>query len=229
MPSRREGFHGVTSTKEDKKLHTTRLVRVPWSDNDTVMNARTGKYCDVIGVKFRAWISLKSNIVESSAIFQDPIQVRWAIINPKDNTGAAEDITNGAGFFMSSSPGDEQVANFPASGNCFLYMNRKINQRKFGVLQEGTFLACTDPGSNNTRLSPSAKKFISFYVPIKRQMKWAANTIDTASDYPTANLHFVWWFVKQGDKDAGQAYAANQPFDFQYEHITYFQNPDVLS
>lgn len=193
------------------------------------MNARTGRLADVIGVKFRAWISLKSTFTEASEIFTDPIQVRWAIINPKENTGETTDISTGTNFFQSDSPAQDDATDFPATGNTFVYMNRKINQRRYGVLQEGSFLLSNDPASNNTRVAPRSKKFLSFYIPIYRQMKWGINTAGETGYYPNANIHFVYWFTKQGDKDDAQAFSINQPFDFHYEHITYFRNPEILT
>ncbi len=227
MPSRKTNFTASISTHTDKRLHTVRLVRVPWSDTDDVMNVRTGRLVDVVGVKFRAWISLKDNLVESSVIWQNPIHMRWAIINPRENTGADIDITAGTNFFQSDDPGTDDANNFPTTGNAFKYMNRKINSRRYGVLQEGSFLISNDPAADNTRVAPRSKKFISFYIPIKRQMKWAGTS--GSSDYPNANLHFVYWFVSMGDKDTAQKFAADAPCDFTYEHITYFKNPEVLT
>lgn len=226
MPSRKVLTTGSSSTVVDKTLDSTRLVNIAWSDDDTVMNRRTGRLVDVKGVKFRAWISLKDNLVETSDIWQNPIQVRWAIINPKENTGQLSDVTDGTNFFVSDSPGADDATNFPSTGNAFRYMNRKINTRKYGVLQEGTFLLSNDPASTNTRVTPRSKKFISFYVPIHRQMKWGNNTTAT---HPNANLHFVWWYCVMGDKDAGKRFTTNQPFDYTWEAISYFKNPDILT
>lgn len=228
MPSRKHMATGSTTSAVDKVLHATRLVNIPYSDTDNVMNTRVGRLCDVTGVKFRAWISLKSNIIESSVIWSDPIQVRWAVINPRENTGELTDVTNGNNFFMSDSPAADDTDNFPSTGNCFKYMNRKINSRRYGVLQEGSFLLSNDPAATNTRVNPRSKKFISFYVPIKRQMKWANNGTATEDAFPNANIQFVWWFVKQGDKDTAQVYAANTPFDYHNERITYFKNAEAL-
>lgn len=228
MPSRRTGYNGGSSINQDKRLDVTRLVKVGYSDTDNIMNSRTGRLCDVIGVKFRAWFTLKTELVENSPIWDNPIQIRWAIINPQDNTGANSDISTGTNFFVSTDPGEDDTVNFPNTGTCFKYMNRKINTRKYGVLQEGSFLLSNDPAANNTRVDMKSKKFISFYVPIKRQMKWPNNGISDADAYPNANISFVWWFVKMGDKDTAQQFNTTQPMDWHYEHITYFRNADIL-
>lgn len=228
MPSRRVGYNASSSVDKDKTLIATRLVKVPYSDTDNIMNCRTGRLCDVIGVKFRAWFELKSQLVETDVIWENPIMIRWAIINPTDNTGLASDITAGQNFFVSTSPGEDDTYDFPTTGNCFTYMNRKINMRKYGVLQEGTFLLSNDPASTNTRVNVQSKKFISFYVPIKRQMKWGNNAIADENAYPNANVSFVWWYCKMGDKDPAQVFSASQPMNYTYEHITYFRNADIL-
>lgn len=234
MPSRRVATTSSTSTSKDKELHTNRLISIPYNDTDNYMNCRTGRLCDVHGVKFRAWFSLKQPLVETSVIWDNPIQVRWAVINPKNNTGQDVDITAGTNWFMSDSPAVDDAADFPVGtatvgANCFRYMNRKINSRRYGVLQEGSFLLSNDPGATNTRVLPRAKKFISFYLPIKRQMKWSGIGTGTEDMFPNANLHFVYWFVKMGDKDDPQSYDSDQPFDFHNERITYFKNAEILT
>lgn len=228
LPSRRTIAGASKSNALDKVLHTVRLVNIEYSDADSVMNMRTGRLVDVVGVKFRAWFSLKDNLIETSNIWQNPIQVRWAIINPRENTGEESDVTAGTNFFLSDDPAGDDATDFPAAANCFRYMNRKINRRKYGVLQEGTFLIQNDPAASNTRVNAGSKKFVSFYLPIKRQMKWANNTTGVLGAYPNANLHFVYWFVSMGDKDTVQKFS-DSPFDFTHENITYFKNPEILN
>jgi hypothetical protein len=191
------------------------------------MNRRSGRLVDVVGVKFRAWFNLKDNLVESSPIWDNPIQIRWAIINPRDNTGAESDITTGTNFFVSNDPVADDATDFPSTGNCFKYMNRKINTRRYGVLQERTFIISNDPAANNTRVNMRSKKFLTFYVPVKTQMKWGGTS--GSSDYPNANIQFVYWFVAMGDKDTVQKFSTSQPFDFHYEKNIYFRNADILT
>lgn len=225
MPSRRYKNIGSTTTVTDKQLHSSRLISVPYNDDDRGMNARNGTLVDVLGVKFRAWIQFK----DLPAINLQPIQVRWAILNPKKNTGQTTDVSNGTDFFISDAPTQDTDVTFPASGTCFRYMNRKINTRSYGVLQEGSFLLTQrieQVGSVGAAGSGMrSKKFISTYIPIKRQMKWANNLVVT--DYPEANIHFVWWYVQQGD--SGQVKKYNDaPLDYHYESITYFKNAEII-
>lgn len=228
-PSRRSLKTGGSSLVQDKRLDQVRLVNIPYSDTDNVMNTRTGRICDVSGVKFRAWFSLKDNLIESSGIWDNPIHIRWAIVNPRENTGEQADVTAGTNWFMSDNPGEDDTTDFPSTGNCFKYMNRKINTRRYGVLQEGTFLLANDPAASNTRVDMRSKKFLTFWLPIKRQMKWGNNGTLTQDAYPNANIHFVMWYVAMGDKDTAQKFSGSQPFDFTYERITYFKNAEVLS
>jgi hypothetical protein len=228
QPSKRDNFSGSDNTAPDKRLKTVRLVRIPYSDTDDVMNRRNGRIADVVGVKFRAWFNLKQNIVESSSFWDRPIQIRWAIINPMENAGSEADITGGTNFFVATSPGSDDTEDFPTTGTAFDYMNRKINSRRYGVLQQGTFLISNDPAASNTRVNTRASKFIKFYVPLKRQMKWGNNLSGGENDYPNANIHFVFWYCQQGDKDTSQKWSTDSPFDFHYEHQTYFRTPDIL-
>lgn len=228
-PSRKSNYELTVSNLRDKRLSTTKLVAAEYSDVDTTMDSRSGRLCDVVGVKFRAWISLKDNLVEGNQIWNNPIQVRWAVINPKNNTGQDEDILTGSNFFQATNPTVDDADDFPNSGNTFKYMNRKINTRRYGVLQQGSFILSNDPASTNTRVDVKSKKFISLWIPIKRQMKWPNTDLGVGGRYPNANLHFVWWYVSMGDKDSGQKFATGDtPIDFTREHVTYFRNAEVL-
>jgi hypothetical protein len=229
-PSKRFTLTNSITNVQDKTLSTTKMVAAEYSDTDSVMDARSGRLCDVIGVKFRAWLSLKDNLVETNQIWNNPIQVRWALINPKDNAGVDTDITSGGNFFMATNPEVDDSNDFPATGNCFSYMNRKINTRKYGVLQQGTFILSNDPASTNTRVETKSKKFISLWIPIKRQMKWANTNVGSGGYYPNANIHFVFWYTTLGDKDTPQKFGSGDtPIDFTHEHVTYFRNAEVLA
>lgn len=227
MPSRKALIApAVNDNLDDKTLHNYRLIGVDYNDADNVMNVRSGRLADVIGVKFRAWFKTKAQLIQSNTIWDQPIQVRWAIINPRTNTGAVTDITT-ANFFMSDAPGTDDAADFPTlNGTAFKFMNRKINTRQFGVLQEGTFLLSNDPAATDTRVDLSSRKFISFYVPIMRQMKWPSTTVGEI--YPNANLHFVFWYCQQGSTTSGTNYTTDKPIEFMHENLTYFRNADAL-
>lgn len=175
----------------------------------------------------RWWFSLK-NLTESSNIHDNPLQIRWAILNPRENTGNTTDIPTSNFFLNDGSASSEDAANFPSTGNCFKYMNRKINRRKMGVVQEGTFILGNQTDSNNSRMDVTSKKLLTLWIPINRQMKWGSNVV-TAIE-PTTNLYFVWWYCVEGDKDAPQKFGTgNQPMDVHYESITYFKDAALTS
>lgn len=221
----------TNSSSVDKNLIIDHLVHVDYDAADGRGDRRQGRICDVKGVKMRHWFSLK-NLVAGSNIHDTPLQVRWAVINPKENTGSALDITT-TNFFMAdggSGSGNDDAMNFPsANGNCFKFMNRKINRRKFGVLQEGTFLLSNDVASNNSRVAPQSRKLLTLWIPVNKQMKWASNT--AGSTLPTTNLYFVWWYCQEGDKDVGQKFGigsppSDTPIDHTRETVTYFKDSE---
>lgn len=223
--SKKYYFSSSSSNVQDKSLYIDRMIRADYDANEGLGNRRTGRLCDVRGVKMRHWFSLK-NLVAASQVHDAPIQVRWAILNPKTNTGASTDI-NTTNFFMNDGEidGNDDATDFPTTGRCFKYMNRKVNKRRYGILQEGTFLLSNDVSSDNSRLSPTARKLLSLYIPVSRQMKWGTNV---ASDVtPTTNLYFVWWYVQEGDKDTAKKFGTGDtPIDHTYESITYFKDSD---
>lgn len=229
-PSRKFNFTGKNVNIRDKELHTTRLVKVPWSDSDDLMDVRKGELCDIIGVKFRAWFQIKPQLIDASSAFKQPLQVRWAILNPKTNIGNVTDITNGQDFFMDPAPSTDIAENFATTGKAFTFMNRKINRRAYGVLQEGTFILENDTASNQNRRSVGSRKFISTWVPIGRQMKFEFNTSDDASSFPSQNLHFVFWYCRQGDPNTARAFPTTNDaaIEFDHECITYFRNANIL-
>lgn len=217
---------GPTTTDQDKQRHVIPLVDIPWSSEETQLNARASALVNVTGVKLRFWFAIKAQLQEASNIYDRPLQIRWALVNPRDNTGAVTDITAGDGFFVSDNPIQSDGANFPTTGNCFKYMNRPINKRRYGVMQEGTFTLWKDPASNNSRASLHGRKLLSLWIPINKQMRFDSNTTATGAEYPTTNVFFVWWYCVQGDTLTSKAFAAgNQPLDVLGETITYFNNP----
>lgn len=224
----RPGSQGVKkSTREipkgigfkDKELHFITLVDIPYSDVDDLRNTREHRIVNVRSVKIRKWFSFKPGI-----LVVKPITVRWAILNPRDNSGAgATDIAPGTDFFMSPDPGADPAENFPATGNVFQYMNRAINRRRYGVLKEGHFQLTPDPANNAvpTVADSTYQKFLSIYVPIRRQMKWPNNTTSS----PNANLYFVWWYTSTGDMESAQQYTSDPSVPLQTisEVTTYFK------
>lgn len=203
----------------DKLQLVESLIRVPYSDTER-MNSRQGRLANVRGVKFRCWFQLK-NQAESSTKVDSPIMVRWCILNPKENTGVTGDVgpTN---FFISVDPDQEEATDFPGTGTSFSYMNRQINRRQYGVMQQGKFVLHQDPASNNSRLGMGAKKNINLWLPIKRQMKWPNNT----TEEPNTNIYFCYWYCQMGDNTASRKFPTSNdaPLEMNFEAVTYFKD-----
>lgn len=228
--SRRHRLEELNTSYLDKDLNAVPMVSAAYSDTDTRMDVRSGRLCNVRGVKFRCWFNLK-NQLESSTKYDHPLQIRWALLNPRDQTtGTVLDVTIGNNFFQSDQPTSDDAADFPTTGNCFKYQNRKINQRKYGVVQEGTFILNNNVASNNGRMALESKKMISLYIPVNRQMKWPNNGTATADKYPSTNLYFAFWYTELGDTKTAATYptANDAPFDFMSEAVTYFENAKVM-
>ncbi len=217
-----------TTTSQDKRLQASRIIRADYDANEGVVNRRSGRICNVKGVKLRYWFALK-NLAENSNIHDNPLQIRWAILNPRENTGNPTTDIDTTNFFINDgTASNEDAADFPSTGNCFKYMNRKINQRKMGVVQEGTFIIGNSTESNNSRMGIQSKKLLSLWIPVNRQMKWGSNVASDTN--PSTNLYFVWWYCVEGDKDSAQRFGTgNQPMDVHYESITYFKDAAMTS
>jgi hypothetical protein len=202
---------------EDKRLANLRIITVPYQETEA-MNRRQGRLANVTGVKLRMWFAIK-NQTESTAKLDTPITVRWAVLNPKENSGDVTDV-NTSNFFISADPGQDDATDFPSTGNSFRYMNRKINRRRFGVVQQGKFILSNDPASTNSRVDIGSRKLVNLWLPIRRQMKWG-NNVDT---HPNTNLHFVFWYTQMGDKDTAQKFSGDGALDVHGEHVTYFRD-----
>lgn len=220
----------VDSDKFDKELHAIPLVNAQYSDTDDVMNRRHGRLCNVKGTKIRLWFNVK-NQAESTTKMDKPLQIRWAIINPRDqDTSSVLDVTIGTNFFVSDTPAADDASDFPPTGSCLVYMNRKINRRKYGVVQEGTFTLQNDVASNNSRIDQKAQKFLSLWCPINRQMKWPNNSAGESGQFPSHNLYFVYWYCQQGDIKSTKTFttANDVPIDVLHETVTYFKDAEAL-
>lgn len=149
---------------------------------------------------------------------------RWAILNPKENSGEGADVDT-QNFFISPNPSEEEAVNFPSgNGNCFDFMNRQINRRRYGVMQQGKFILANDPASNNSRVSIGSRKFVNLWLPIRRQMKWANNV----GEYPNTNIQLIYWFCQMGDKDVGREFT-DGPLDMHGEAVTYFKDSPAFN
>lgn len=215
-PSKKHLIQNQNAALLDKVQYVERLVAVPYSDSER-MNARQGRLANVRGVKFRCWFNLK-NQAESSDKLDVPIMCRWAILVPKENTGENGDV-GPSNFFINPDPPTEEAVDFTSAVNCFGVMNRQINRRQYGVMQQGKFIIGQDPASTNSRLSTRAFKQVNLWLPLKRQMKWENNT----TEYPNTNIYFVVWYCKIGDKNTGSQFT-DGPLEFHWEACTYFKD-----
>lgn len=221
--TRRTTWQGNKNNLLDKNLHMIRMIKVDHDANEDIINKRTAQLCKVHGVKFRMWMQFKNGSLDE----RTPLMVRWAVLNPKENTGVDYSLSTSVDdFFISENPGAEQTKPFhPAAGNpgnCFDFMNRKINREAWGVLKEGHFVLDNSKGvktGSATKAEPTALKKLSFYIPVWRQMKWDSD----GTGYPTQNLYFAYWYCKLGDQGAARAYSTS-PIEDIHERTTYFTN-----
>ncbi|AKV62277.1 putative capsid protein [Hermit crab associated circular virus] len=226
--TRRTLYTGFKNDLVSKKTYWSRLIRIPHygAGQEEHIKYRRGAYCNVRGVKINYWFSMDANT-------QYPVQVRWAIINPKVNEGTDLTlVTNPENFFISKDPTTEQSENFPTTGNYFKYMNRKINRELYGVLKEGTFTMSIDPAAavpnpGVVYRPGSAVKKIALYVPVNRQMKWNNVVAGDANGYPEQNLYFVWWYdTAANDNTNPSASPLVQEF---HEKTIYFKNSQMFA
>lgn len=208
------------TNSSDKRIHSISLVRINWSDDDENLSTREHRIVNVRGVKFRKWFAFKP---EKTNVDR-PVTIRWCVINPKLNTGSnVTDINPGTNFFMSEDPSNEFSKDFPLTGTAFDYMNRGINRKRYGVLKQGFITLTPDPGQNSNYKDNKYHKLLQFYIPIKRQMKWASN--NPGVTLPNSNLYFVWWYCDTGDMETAQQYPTNNDVPIQHmsEITTYFR------
>lgn len=242
--SKKHTLHTSGGDISDKQLAVQRLIAVPYSDDDTKLDHRQGKLCNVKGVKMRFWFSYEcpffnaytsadpnSSLINIRQMTIDPIQIRWAILNPKDNDGLT--TNKDLKFFDSENPGVDDAKNFPTTGNCFQFMNRKINNRQYGVVKEGTFILQpgqdSDGWTNGPRNKLSSKKLINLWLPIKKQVRWENNATGTGDEFPTTNLFFVWWYCRLGDSTDPRKYPVDtiNPIKYHYEKCTYWEDVSI--
>lgn len=217
-----------TVASAEKQRHFTRLVRIPYSDQDDLFNRRKGRLVNVKGVRFQWTCRLKP-----SANINEPLTIRWCVVNPRDNDGEETLPTNN--WFRSLNPGTEYAEDFPIGtgggagwGDHYDLMTRGINRRKYGVLKEGHFvLSPAETGNNDTRKTWRQQKLLQFYIPIYQQMKWTGNGVE----YPSSNLYFVWWYCGRGDLGDLATYADvnTVPIEEQQQITCFFRNASGLT
>lgn len=231
--SRRRTAQGSELQLDDKTLKTFKLIDIPFNASDAIINTRKSNLVKVTGVKLRIQFGLQSRPFDN-ATTGTPIIVRWAIINPKENTG--DSTFNSNKFFITKNPVDNMAQDFPDGvGSQFVYLNRKINREQFGVLREGQMtLVYSDGGArgigtaSGAKYIPSKHSFncLNIYLPINRQMRFENDLVTN----PTENLYFCYWFVGMGDEQTNRLYTIeNTPLKEFHESTTYFRNSAMYS
>jgi len=227
----------------DKQVHWDGLVFVPrlnaTEDPEDILNKRSGKNANVRGVKFQMCFQL-NNIYDTPGPpatslgvniqqrpFVEPIKLRWAVVNPKDqvlntafNNGAPPD------FFVTKNPtGTSMTEDFPVDGSHWKLMNRKINREKYNVLKEGAFMLHNQHEQSAlvpnavARLSPTSYKKISVYIPINKQMQF--NSADGTPEY---NMYFIFWYCVLNSETGTASYTQPCAIEYNSEKTTYFKN-----
>jgi len=245
---RRYTTEGYKRDLVDKTFYSTRMISIPYSENEAVINARRGRLCNVRGLHLNCWFKFPFDTTSGTKRkFQAPIQVRWAVINPRENNGGFSLSTSD--FFISKNPVEEMTNDFPSEGKCFDYMNRKINRELNDVVSQGMFVlhppietatarafntgtSGTDGAEtdNNQRLGAGSFKKISVNIPIRKQMKWDSNQAPPAGDFPDQNLYFCWWYCQMGDDSVNKRYNTTlTPVRADWEITNYFTNSKMFS
>lgn len=230
--TRRHGTEGNDSNEPDKKFISFKLIAVPWSEDEQLINTRRSKLCNVRGVKINVVFRI-STTDQKKPINQVPLTVRWCILNPKTNDGSSLPA-NPQEFFIQQNPATQQAAQFGNTGRYWNYMNRKINREQYGVLKEGTFVlnmsdnGVQSAGTNiNTLRSRHAIKMMNIWVPIRRQIKWDGNNNLTNAEFPMENLHFCWWYTAMGDVNTNPQFGTPSEdggITCYFRKTTYFTN-----
>lgn len=230
--TRRHTFNATGSTtKVDKDFANYRLIKLDWSEDETKINKRRGQLVNVKGVKLDHFWVIKPNTAANESTAW-PLQVRWAVINPKDNDGALSIPNPPPEFFIAKDPEGQMSQDFPTTGSYFQFMGRKINREKYGVLAEGSFIIKQDnQPSQSVATNPTELTYritynkmyhrLRVWIPINRQMKWADNT----GANPETNIYLCWWYCAYGDDRTERIFESNDtPIKHFGEQTVYFSN-----
>lgn len=208
----------------DKALNSFRLVEINHGTDESQISQRRGDLVNVKGVKLRMWFRFQSD-VGLDAKFTWPYQIRWAIVNPKNNNGGT--FVPSSDFFIANNPTTKVSRDFPGTGNWFDYMTEKINREEYGVLQQGSFIMAKDTtqtvsGTVTYKSDRQGWKLLDIWVPINKQMKFNSTT----SAFPDVNLYFVWWFDIMGYDGTAQVFTtlAGSPLEQFHMKKIYFSN-----
>lgn len=225
----------------DRAQSTHRLIYIPWSEDETQINKRRSNLVNVTGVRFRMQMIHKMGAgaygLLNEAYESDergrviPCEFRWAIINPKQNTGAAINNFNEE-FFITRNPTEQMSSNFTVNANYFTYHRQVINKEKYGVVKEGRFMLSpmmqqqeNPAGVANTK---SACAQLDIFIPLKKQMKFDLNDETGEAPFPENNLYFVMWYTGMNDLGTVKLFDGDDqkdiPFIWKWETTTYFRN-----
>lgn len=230
--SRRHTYFASTNTSvADKTLRWIRLIQIPWSEDETVINRRRSNLVNVKGVRVRFQFALRA-LADSELAFSDPVSVRWAIINPKNNTGITKQNDQPNDFFISRDPSEEMAAPFNTTQNFFTYQKSPINRMEYGVVQEGRFILRKGDLNVDGGRTMKSSQIVETYLRVNKQMKFDNNNTSTGSEYPEQNLYFVYWYTKYNTTNTtGVEYdgTANKsiPLVQKHELTTYFTNASL--
>lgn len=232
MTRRTTFYGGIQDNDADCELHGWRLIKIPWSEDESIINARRGKLVNVRGVRCRVQFQIDRTLAETELGTRVPLEIRWAVINPKANDGAVFNATNfNPEFFITRQPTTSMSTNFDPSLRYWTYQHSQINREKYGVVKEGRFLLSPNFTSKDGALTQSMNKLLQFYVPVSRQMKFPTNGI--GADEPEANLYFVWWYTVQNkfgtSPNFNETLGTLVPIRVKHENTVYFRNSRMYS
>lgn len=228
-------FDGTAFSDRVQSVH--RLINIPFSEDETLINRRRSNLVNVRGVRLRVQLKLDRTLAATHLGAKLPLDFRWAIINPKNNDGSLPANFNDE-FWIARNPGEQMSKDFSSTSNYWTYFRDQINKEKYGVLKEGTFkltpvmydqgVSSTGSGKGNGfSLTAAMNAQIECYIPIMKQMKFE-NNVENAGQHPETNIYFVMWYTDTnsfGDSVVFDGTTdATIPFSYKWETTTFFTN-----
>lgn len=151
-----------------------------------------------------------------------PMYFNMAIISPKDGTSGIQQND----FFRSQKGGGDRSVDFNIQLTSGEFHCLPINNDKYTVLKHKRFRLAPKPigltAANYTQGQGLNYKNIDFYQPIKRQIRYQADSVTPQS----GQVWMVWWcdnFLTPG----GTSSQVNKGF-FSYRTIAYFRETHAL-